>query len=76
MKERSADPAEIAGYDPVARALHWLVAGLAVVVVSLGLAVSGAPRETESRELLLPLNQAQALHKIAHGEGDIVDPNH
>src|SRR5438034_7019141 len=61
MKERRADPAEIACYDPVARALHWLIAVLAVVVVSLGLAIPGAPRETESRDLLLLLHRSVGL---------------
>ncbi len=65
MKERRAIPAEIACYDPVARALHWLVAALAVVVVSLGLAIPGAPRETESRELLLLLHRSVGLVILA-----------
>jgi len=60
-----ADPIDIACYDPVARALHWLVAGLAVVVVSLGLAISGAPRETESRELLMVLHRSVGLVILA-----------
>ena len=50
--------AEIACYDPVARALHWLVAVLAVIVVALGWAIPGAPRETDSRELLLLLHRS------------------
>ena len=60
-----ADPIEIACYDPVARAVHWLVAGLAVVVVSLGLAIPGAPRESESRELLLLLHRSVGLVILA-----------
>src|SRR5712691_8243185 len=56
-----ADPVAIACYDPVARALHWLVAALAVVVVSLGWAIPGAPRETESRDLLLLLHRSVGL---------------
>lgn len=48
-------------YDPVARALHWLVAGLAVIVVALGWAIPGAPRETGSRELLLLLHRSFGL---------------
>jgi cytochrome b561 len=65
MKERGADPAETACYDPVARALHWLVAGLAVVVVSLGWAIPGAPRESESRDLLLLLHRSVGLSILA-----------
>ena len=60
-----ADPVAIDCYDPVARALHWLVAGLAVVVVSLGWAIPGAPRETESRDLLLLLHRSVGLSILA-----------
>jgi cytochrome b561 len=56
---------EIAGYDPVARAVHWLVAGLAVVVVALGLAIPGAPRETGSRDLLMLLHRSVGLLILA-----------
>ena len=52
-------------YDPVARALHWLVAGLAVIVVALGWAIPGAPRESGSRELLLTLHRSFGLLIIA-----------
>jgi cytochrome b561 len=62
---RRADPIEIACYDPVARAVHWLVAGLAVVVVSLGVAIPGAPRETGSRDLLLLLHRSVGLVILA-----------
>jgi cytochrome b561 len=40
-------PAIAAGeavYDRIARALHWLVAALAVFVLSLGWAIAGAPQ--------------------------------
>jgi len=47
------------------RAVHWLVAGLAVIVVSLGLAIPGAPRETESRELLLLVHRSVGLVILA-----------
>jgi cytochrome b561 len=56
---------EIATYDPVARAVHWLVVGLVVVVVSLGLAIPGAPRESESRGLLLLLHRSVGLVILA-----------
>ena len=65
MSERQADPVEIACYDPVARALHWLVAGLALVVVSLGWAIPGAPRESDSRDLLLLLHRSVGLLILA-----------
>jgi cytochrome b561 len=45
-----ADAAAISAYDPVARGMHWLIAGLAVIVVALGWAIPGAARETGSRE--------------------------
>jgi cytochrome b561 len=52
-------------YDPVARALHWLVAGLAVIVVALGWAIPGAARASGSRELLLLLHRSLGLLIIA-----------
>jgi cytochrome b561 len=52
-------------YDPVARALHWLVAGLAVVIVALGWAIPGAARETGSRELLLLLHRSFGILIVA-----------
>jgi cytochrome b561 len=65
MKKPRADPIEIECYDPVARALHWLVAALAVIVVSLGWAIPGAPRETGSRDLLLLLHRSAGLSILA-----------
>ncbi|HYU12717.1 MAG TPA: cytochrome b [Stellaceae bacterium] len=53
------------GYDPVARALHWLIAGLAVIVVTLGWAIHGVPRETDSRELLLLLHRSLGVSIVA-----------
>ena len=58
---RPADPIEIASYGPVARALHWAIAALAVIVVAFGWAIPGAPRGTESRELLLVLHRSVGL---------------
>ena len=55
------EPVPAATYDPVARGLHWLIAGLAVIVVSLGWAIPGAARETGSRELLLLLHRSVGL---------------
>jgi cytochrome b561 len=62
---RTADPLDLAGYDPVARAVHWLVAGLAVIVVAFGLAIPGAPRETDSRALLMLLHRSVGLSILA-----------
>jgi cytochrome b561 len=53
------------GYDRVARALHWLVAALAVIAVSLGWAIGGAPRNTWTRELLLVLHRSVGLTILA-----------
>ena len=63
--DRLGDPVEIECYGPVARALHWLVAGLAVIVVALGWAMPEAPRETASRELLLLLHRSLGLSILA-----------
>jgi cytochrome b561 len=61
----SADPLDIAGYGAVARALHWLVALLAVAVVMLGWAMLQAPRETISREVLMLLHRSLGLLILA-----------
>jgi len=60
-----ADPIAIACYDPVARAVHWIVAVLAVSVIWLGWAIPGAPRETEWRDLLLLLHRSVGLVILA-----------
>jgi cytochrome b561 len=59
------DPVEIECFGPVARAVHWAVAGLAVLTVSLGWAIPGAPRGTDSRELLLLLHRSAGLLILA-----------
>ncbi|HEX3864221.1 MAG TPA: cytochrome b [Stellaceae bacterium] len=61
----AGNPVDIDSYGPVARAVHWLVAGLAVTVVSLGIAIPGAPRGTESRELLMLLHRSVGLLILA-----------
>jgi cytochrome b561 len=60
-----ADPIEIATYDRVARTLHWLIAGLAVVIVSLGRAIPGAARESDSRDWLLLLHRSVGVLILA-----------
>jgi cytochrome b561 len=61
MADRTLDPIEIATYGPVAQALHWLVAALAIAVVLLGWSMLGAPRESGSRDLLLLLHRSIGL---------------
>ena len=48
-------------YDRVSRTLHWLVAALAVIVVTLGWAIGGTPRNTPSRDLVLLLHRSVGL---------------
>jgi cytochrome b561 len=75
--ELRPDAPAVSAYDPVARALHWLIAGLAVIVVTLGWAIHGVPRETDARDLLLLLHRslgalivvvmvARALWRLGH----------
>src|SRR5271170_5849524 len=63
--KQEADPTELVCYHPVARIVHWLVAVLAVSVVGLGWAISGAPRESEWRDLLLLLHRSVGLSILA-----------
>jgi cytochrome b561 len=45
--------------------LHRLIAALAVIVVTLGWAIHGVPRETDSRDLLLLLHRSLGVSIIA-----------
>jgi len=53
------------GYDRVARATHWLLAALAVIVVSFGWASEAAPRNTAARDNLLLLHRSLGLVILA-----------
>jgi cytochrome b561 len=52
-------------YGGVARAIHWLVAALAVIVVGLGWAMVAAPRNAPVRDLLLLLHRSVGLTILA-----------
>ena len=65
MAVATDDPIDIETYGPVARGVHWLVAALAFIVVALGWAILGAPRESGSREWLLLLHRSVGLTILA-----------
>jgi cytochrome b561 len=65
MSDARQNPSPAPAYDPVARGLHWLIAALALIVVSLGWAIPEAPRNTASRELLMLLHRSIGLTILA-----------
>jgi cytochrome b561 len=52
-------------YDPVARATHWLLAALAVIVIAFGWASEAAARDTPARQSLLLLHRSLGLTILA-----------
>jgi cytochrome b561 len=60
---RRAAPADV--YDPVARGTHWLLAALAVGVVSFGWASEAAVRGTPARNSLLLLHRSIGITILA-----------
>ena len=52
-------------YGAVAQALHWLIAALAVVIVTLGLAATSAPHNSAARDDLLMLHRSVGLTILA-----------
>jgi cytochrome b561 len=60
-----AGAAHQAHYGRVARHVHWLVFGLAVIVVTLGWAAVGAPPNSPARSSLLLLHRSIGLTILA-----------
>ena len=52
-------------YDPIAQAVHWLVAALAVGVVLLGWTIGGVPRNTPQRWIVILLHESVGLTILA-----------
>ena len=61
----AGSPQRPASYDRVARAVHWLVAALAVIVVAFGWASQTAGRGTPARDSLLLLHRSAGLTILA-----------
>jgi cytochrome b561 len=65
MANAATGPAAVLGaaapHDSVARALHWLVAALAVGVVLLGWTIEGTPRNAPQRDLLMVVHTSVGL---------------
>jgi cytochrome b561 len=54
-----------ATYDPIARALHWLNAMLAVIAITLAYGISGTPRHSDARGWLLMLHSSAGIAILA-----------
>lgn len=65
MRDGTSSTEARGGYDSVARATHWLLAALAVNVVTFGWASEAAARNTPAREHLLLLHRSLGLVILA-----------
>jgi len=51
----------VSTYDPVVRRVHWLIAVLAAIAIALAWGITGAPRHSGARALLIELHGSVGL---------------
>ena len=61
----AAGPRAAPSYDGIAKAVHWLVAALAVTVKWLGWGIAWTPRNTPRRDLFVLIHESVGLTILA-----------